>query len=235
MSSGFGSAGQRCSALRILFLQDEIADATVETLLHAMRELSVGDPAALSTDVGPLIDHAAVDGVHTHLARLRAQPGIAVHQSPLPPSLPSSQFVAPALVELASSTQLDREVFGPVLHVVRWRASEFDRLLDDLAASRYALTLGVHSRIDETVERVVARLPNGNVYVNRNIIGAVVGTQPFGGTGLSGTGPKAGGPNYLKRFATEIALRSALDVSPELAEAMTTRTIDVLETLELGL
>lgn len=197
IASAFDSAGQRCSALRILFLQDEIADATVATLLQAMREISVGDPAALSTDVGPLIDVAAVDHVLAHLSQLREQ-GLRVHQHPLPPTLSGGHFVAPALVELDSAMQLDREVFGPVLHVVRFAQAELPRVLEAINASGYGLTFGLHTRLESRAAHVAKAIKAGNTYINCAMVGAVVGMQPFGGEGKSGTGPKAGGPFYVQ-------------------------------------
>ena len=202
--SAFRSAGQRCSALRLLCLQDDVAERMLDMLIGAARELKVGDPRAIATHVGPVIDaeaKAKLDGwiaAQAHAGRIRyrwdARPSASGRRHTTWPRPSSSSTV---------QRELDGEVFGPVLHIVRWRAGELDALLDDIAANGTALTLGVHSRIDGVVERIAARLPHGNIYVNRNMIGAVVGTQPFGGTHLSGTGPKAGGPNYLRRLATE--------------------------------
>jgi RHH-type proline utilization regulon transcriptional repressor/proline dehydrogenase/delta 1-pyrroline-5-carboxylate dehydrogenase len=206
VASAFRSAGQRCSALRLLCLQDDVADRILAMLAGAARELDVGDPRLISTHVGPVIDADArlkLDrwiAEHENAGRLRFQWG-------RDRALPSvGRFVGPAIIELDRARDLKLEVFGPVLHVVRWRADELDSLIDDIAANGTALTLGIHSRIDLTAERIAARLPSGNIYVNRTMIGAVVGTQPFGGTHLSGTGPKAGGPNYLRRFASEQVL-----------------------------
>jgi RHH-type proline utilization regulon transcriptional repressor/proline dehydrogenase/delta 1-pyrroline-5-carboxylate dehydrogenase len=201
--SAFDSAGQRCSALRVLCVQEEVAEPLLAMLRGAMDELRVGSPVELRTDVGPLIDAGARDAITGHIDAMRAA-GHRIHQAPMrDAAIVHGTFVAPTLIEIDRIGALTREVFGPVLHVVRWRADELDALLDDIAASRYALTLGIHSRIDDTVTRIAARLPHGNVYVNRNMIGAVVASQPFGGSGMSGTGPKAGGPNYLHRFALE--------------------------------
>jgi RHH-type proline utilization regulon transcriptional repressor/proline dehydrogenase/delta 1-pyrroline-5-carboxylate dehydrogenase len=203
IASAFRSAGQRCSALRLLCLQDDVAEAMLDMLTGAASELKVGDPRDMATNVGPVIEAEA---------RAKLQNWIAAHERAgrlrfrwdRDRSLPAKgTYVAPAIIELDRARDLKDEVFGPVLHVVRWRADELDGLLDEIAANGTALTLGVHSRINLAVERIAARLPHGNVYVNRNMIGAVVGTQPFGGTQLSGTGPKAGGPNYLRRFAAE--------------------------------
>ncbi len=203
VSSAFRSAGQRCSALRLLCLQEDIADAVIEMVGGAARELAVGDPRDIATHVGPVIDAEAKAKLDAWVALMEGQ-GRLLHRSQGAATAPAGgTYVAPAIVELDRARDLAQEVFGPVLHVVRYRAEELPRLLDDLAESGYGLTLGVHSRIDATVRQVVARLSVGNVYVNRNMIGAVVGTQPFGGSGLSGTGPKAGGPNYLRRFALE--------------------------------
>ncbi|MGM4904357.1 bifunctional proline dehydrogenase/L-glutamate gamma-semialdehyde dehydrogenase PutA [Tardiphaga sp. 866_E4_N2_1] len=196
--SAFRSAGQRCSALRLLLVQDDVADRMIEMIVGAARELKLGDPRDTATHIGPVIDAEAKQKLDAHIARMTIE--ARVH---LAGTAPAGNFVAPHIFELASARQLTEEVFGPVLHVVRYRAADFDKVLQDIADTGFGLTLGVHSRIDDMVERVIARLPVGNVYVNRNMIGAVVGVQPFGGFGLSGTGPKAGGPHYLARFATE--------------------------------
>jgi RHH-type proline utilization regulon transcriptional repressor/proline dehydrogenase/delta 1-pyrroline-5-carboxylate dehydrogenase len=201
IASAFRSAGQRCSALRLLCLQEDIADRVIAMVAGAAQELEVGDPRAIATHVGPVIDAEAKDKLDEWVAGMQAQGRLVFRSDRSVPA--SGTFVVPAIVELDRARDLQQEVFGPVLHVVRYRAEEIDRLIDDIAASGYGLTLGVQSRIDATVRRVTARLSAGNVYVNRNMIGAVVGTQPFGGSGLSGTGPKAGGPNYLRRFALE--------------------------------
>jgi RHH-type proline utilization regulon transcriptional repressor/proline dehydrogenase/delta 1-pyrroline-5-carboxylate dehydrogenase len=203
VTSAFRSAGQRCSALRLLCLQDDVADRILDMLAGAANELEVGDPRQLSTHLGPVIDADARQKLDSWLDE-QERAGRVRFRWDRNRALPSvGIFVGPAIVELDRARDLRQEVFGPVLHVVRWRADELDRLIGDVAANGTALTLGIHSRIDLTAERVAARLPSGNVYVNRNMIGAVVGTQPFGGTHLSGTGPKAGGPNYLRRFASE--------------------------------
>ena len=201
VSSAFRSAGQRCSALRLLCVQEEVADRVIEMVVGAARELRVGDPRDPATDVGPVIDAEAKKNLENHVTAMRAAPYAEVLYAGDVPSM--GTFVAPQIIALDRSERLDREVFGPILHVVRWKANELDRLIGALAATGYGLTLGIHSRIDETAAHIIDRLPVGNVYVNRNIIGAVVGTQPFGGSGLSGTGPKAGGPDYLRRFAIE--------------------------------
>jgi RHH-type transcriptional regulator, proline utilization regulon repressor / proline dehydrogenase / delta 1-pyrroline-5-carboxylate dehydrogenase len=203
IASAFRSAGQRCSALRLLCLQDDIADGVIEMVAGAAQELAIGDPRDIATHVGPVIDAEAKDKLDRWVTGMAAQGRLVFRSDRLDRGPASGTFVAPAIVALDRARDLRQEVFGPVLHVVRYHAEEIDRLLDDVAASGYGLTLGVQSRIDATVRRVAARLSAGNVYVNRNMIGAVVGTQPFGGSGLSGTGPKAGGPNYLRRFALE--------------------------------
>ena len=200
VTSAFRSAGQRCSALRLLCVQDDVAERMLDMVIGAARELTVGDPRQIATHVGPVIDAEARAKLEDWIAQNERAGRLRFRAEAAPEG---GTYVAPAVIELDRALDLDREVFGPVLHVVRWRAGQLEALLDEIAANRTALTLGVHSRIDLTVERVAARLPHGNVYVNRNMIGAVVGTQPFGGTLLSGTGPKAGGPNYLRRFATE--------------------------------
>jgi RHH-type proline utilization regulon transcriptional repressor/proline dehydrogenase/delta 1-pyrroline-5-carboxylate dehydrogenase len=206
VTSAFRSAGQRCSALRLLCLQSDIAEAMLAMLIGAMRELKIGDPREISTHVGPVIEAEAKQRLDNWIADMTDAGRLSFRCQP-PATLPAGgTYVLPALIELDRARELKEEVFGPVLHVVRWKAEELDGLLDDIAANSTALTLGVHSRIDSTIERVAAHLPHGNVYVNRSMIGAVVGTQPFGGTWLSGTGPKAGGPNYLRRFATEQVL-----------------------------
>ena len=200
--SGFQSAGQRCSALRVLFLQEEVAGRTLEMLAGAMAELRVGDPGLLSTDVGPVIDEEARDLLLGH-DKAMTNDGRLIARTPLGPDTDQGTFVAPAAFEIDSLNRLQSEVFGPFVHVVRYQANRLDRVVEAINASGYGLTLGIHSRIDSTVDYVIRRARVGNAYVNRNMIGAVVGVQPFGGEGLSGTGPKAGGPNYLKRFAVE--------------------------------
>ncbi len=200
MTSAFDSAGQRCSALRVLFLQEEIADKTITMLHGAMRELRVGVPDRLSTDIGPVIDSEAQRNLLNHIERTRA--GARNYFSlPLPEELAGQgTFVAPTVLEISALSELAQEVFGPVLHIIRYRRADLARIVDDINASGFGLTLGVHSRIDETIDFIAQRAHVGNIYVNRNIVGAVVGVQPFGGEGKSGTGPKAGGPLYLKRL-----------------------------------
>ncbi|MBM3523713.1 MAG: L-glutamate gamma-semialdehyde dehydrogenase, partial [Alphaproteobacteria bacterium] len=210
--SAFNSAGQRCSALRLLCLQDDVADKVLRMLEGAMAELVIGDPGRLATDIGPVIDteaKAMLEGYRREVAG-RAR---LVAECRLPGDLPPGSFVAPAVYEIGAPTELTREVFGPILHVVRWQADRLETLVDAIGASGYGLTLGIHSRVDSTVDAIVERARVGNIYVNRNMIGAVVGTQPFGGEGLSGTGPKAGGPHYLQRFAVERCL--AVDITAQ--------------------
>ncbi len=210
LASAFQSAGQRCSALRLLFVQDEVADKIIAMIAGAMAELSIGDPGLLATDVGPVIDAAAREALAAHAVRMESV-GRLRYACALPASAEHGTFFAPRLVEIDRPGRLEGEVFGPFLHVVRYPASRLDQVIEAVAATGYGLTLGIHSRIDATIRHIVGRLRVGNIYVNRSIIGAVVGTQPFGGEGLSGTGPKAGGPRYLYRFATErcIAVNTA--------------------------
>jgi RHH-type proline utilization regulon transcriptional repressor/proline dehydrogenase/delta 1-pyrroline-5-carboxylate dehydrogenase len=203
VTSAFRSAGQRCSALRLLCVQEDVADHVVEMIAGAARELALGDPREVATHVGPVIDLEAKEKLDRWIAAMEGERRVRFRWDREKPMPAAGTYVPPAIIMLDRASDLRDEVFGPILHVVRWRADALDGLLDDIAANGYGLTLGIHSRIDTTVEHVAARLANGNVYVNRNMIGAVVGTQPFGGTALSGTGPKAGGPNYLRRFATE--------------------------------
>ena len=201
LNSAFDSAGQRCSALRILCVQEDVADKMVNIIKGAMDELVVGKPTQLTTDIGPVIDAEAQQNLLAHINRMKGV-AKAYHEIKTAADVDSnnSTFVRPILFELNNLNELQREVFGPVLHVVRYRASELDQLIDQINAKGYALTSGVHSRIEGTVEHVRDRIEAGNIYVNRNIVGAVVGVQPFGGHGLSGTGPKAGGPFYLQRL-----------------------------------
>ncbi|NNF15733.1 MAG: bifunctional proline dehydrogenase/L-glutamate gamma-semialdehyde dehydrogenase PutA [Gammaproteobacteria bacterium] len=202
VESAFNSAGQRCSALRVLFLQEEIAPRVLELLEGYMDELKIGDPAMLDVDCGPVIDTDALNMLRTH-QELMSREGKILHQCALPKSLAPGNYFAPLAVEIQSLDQLEREVFGPILHVIRYRNDETDAVIEQINASGYGLTLGIHSRIQSSADYIIERVRVGNVYVNRNMIGAVVGVQPFGGCGLSGTGPKAGGPHYLHRYATE--------------------------------
>lgn len=203
ITSAFRSAGQRCSALRLLFVQEDVADHMVALVKGAAAELKVGDPRRPDTDVGPIIDREQVEKLAVHVAAWQGKGGVLFSGETPEGALAGGTYFAPVIIELPEAVALDREVFGPVLHIVRYKAKDLDKVIEDIAASGYGLTLGIHSRIEATVKRIVERLPVGNVYVNRNMIGAVVGSQPFGGSGLSGTGPKAGGPNYLTRFALE--------------------------------
>lgn len=219
LSSAFDSAGQRCSALRVLCLQDDVADRVLAMLKGGMAELAMGNPDRLATDVGPVIDAEARDNIVGHIEAMRAK-GRRVHQAPVPAACAHGTFVPPTVIELDSLSDLTREIFGPVLHVVRWKRSAdntgLTKLIEQINGTGYGLTLGIHTRIDETIAHVVDRAHVGNLYVNRNIVGAVVGVQPFGGEGLSGTGPKAGGPLYLLRLLStcpQDAMRTALQLT----------------------
>jgi RHH-type transcriptional regulator, proline utilization regulon repressor / proline dehydrogenase / delta 1-pyrroline-5-carboxylate dehydrogenase len=198
--SAFQSAGQRCSALRLLLLQDDIAAHVIEMLKGAMDEMSIGDPALLRTDVPPVIDAAARDNL---IAHIKNSGGTLLHQTILSALCASGTYVPPTLIQLSNIRTLTREAFGPVLHVVTWKSGALETTIDEVNALGYGLTMGLHSRLQSTVDLVKARAKVGNLYVNRSMIGAVVGVQPFGGEGLSGTGPKAGGPHYLHRFCLE--------------------------------
>ena len=215
MNSAFDSAGQRCSALRVLCVQEDVAERVIGMLKGAMAEARMGNPQRLAVDVGPVIDAEARDNIERHLQAMRDK-GRRVHQMARVDEQECAHgtFVTPTLIELERLDELQQEIFGPVLHVLRYRRADLDPLLDQINAAGYGLTLGVHTRIDETIAKVIDRAKVGNLYVNRNIVGAVVGVQPFGGEGLSGTGPKAGGPLYLYRLLSERpydALLRALD------------------------
>ena len=203
--SAFNSAGQRCSALRILFLQEDGAARVLDMLAGAMAELRIGDPMEIATDIGPVIDEAAREMLRAHQTYLNGI-GRQLAQTPMPDGIDGGCFFAPCAYEIDSHAQLRGEKFGPILHIVRYQAGHLDKVCAAINSLGFGLTAGVHSRIDATIAEVAARLKVGNLYVNRNIVGAVVGVQPFGGEGLSGTGPKAGGPRYLHRFATERAV-----------------------------
>ncbi|HZU89498.1 MAG TPA: bifunctional proline dehydrogenase/L-glutamate gamma-semialdehyde dehydrogenase PutA, partial [Stellaceae bacterium] len=205
LTSAFDSAGQRCSSLRLLYVQEDVAPRLLAMLSGAMDELAIGDPGLIATDIGPVITAAARDALERHAARMAGEARL-LRQCRLPSGTEHGTFFAPRAFEIDGARRLRREVFGPILHIVRWRADRLDAVLEDIAATGYGLTFGIHSRIDDTVRHICARLRVGNSYVNRNMIGAVVGVQPFGGEGLSGTGPKAGGPRYLYRFAVERTL-----------------------------
>jgi len=198
--SAFQSAGQRCSALRALFVQEDVAEPILEMLGGAMQALRIGDPLSLSTDVGPVIDEEARADIEGHCRKLETD-GRLIQRVEVPEVLGGGTFVAPAAFALDSFEQLEREVFGPILHVIRYNVDDLEKVVDTINAAGYGLTLGIHSRVDDRVKRVSERARVGNIYVNRNQIGAIVGVQPFGGEGLSGTGPKAGGPHYLRRFS----------------------------------
>jgi len=219
VASAFDSAGQRCSALRVLCLQDEIADRTITMLKGAMAELHVGPTDRISTDVGPVITAEALAGIEAHVAAMQAA-GHVVHRAALGPDCAHGTFAAPTLIEIDDLAQLGAEVFGPVLHILRFRRRDLDALLGSIATTGYGLTFGLHTRLDSTCNQVLGQVHCGNLYVNRNVIGAVVGVQPFGGSGLSGTGPKAGGPLYLTRLARGAAMplpRPVRAMDPDLA------------------
>ncbi len=201
ITSAFDSAGQRCSALRILCLQEEVAEHILTMLKGALAELRIGRPDRLAVDVGPVISDAAKSGIERHIASMRAA-GRRTTQQAMPPETARGSFVPPTIIEIDRIAELKQEVFGPVLHVVRYARGDLDRLIDDINATGYGLTFGLHTRLDATIAHVESRIAAGNIYINRNVIGAVVGCQPFGGRGLSGTGPKAGGPLYLGRLVT---------------------------------
>jgi RHH-type proline utilization regulon transcriptional repressor/proline dehydrogenase/delta 1-pyrroline-5-carboxylate dehydrogenase len=196
IASAFQSAGQRCSALRVLYIQEDIADDLLETLYGAMDELSLGDPSNLSTDVGPVISSAAKEKIDAHIASAKKN-GKLLKQLDCPKH---GSFVGPAVIEVDGVQSLAEEIFGPVLHVARFKAENFDQILNDVNKSGYGLTFGLHTRINQRADSIPHQLHVGNIYINRNQIGAVVETQPFGGEGMSGTGPKAGGPHYVRRF-----------------------------------
>lgn len=204
IQSAFNSAGQRCSALRVLFIQDDIADTVIAMLKGAMAELTIGDPSQLATDLGPVIDQDALIMLEEHAKKMTSQATLVYEVTP--PHLPNGHYFSPRAFEIKHLAELEREVFGPILHIIRYAAKDLDTVLEAIIKTGYGLTLGIHSRIDATIDYITRRLPVGNVYVNRNIIGAVVGVQPFGGERLSGTGPKAGGPHYLPRLCVERAI-----------------------------
>jgi RHH-type proline utilization regulon transcriptional repressor/proline dehydrogenase/delta 1-pyrroline-5-carboxylate dehydrogenase len=200
ISSAFDSAGQRCSALRVLFLQEDIADKTIKMLKGAMQELKIGSPDRLVTDIGPVIDAEAQQNLLAHINKLKAT-AIDYYSLDLPSEVTTAgTFVPPTVLEIRSLAELTQEVFGPVMHVIRYKRADLPKVVEQINTSGFGLTLGVHSRIDETIDYIASRAHVGNIYINRNIVGAVVGVQPFGGEGKSGTGPKAGGPLYLKRL-----------------------------------
>ncbi|MFI4998734.1 MAG: trifunctional transcriptional regulator/proline dehydrogenase/L-glutamate gamma-semialdehyde dehydrogenase [Reyranellales bacterium] len=214
--SAFDSAGQRCSALRVLCLQDDIADRVMPMLRGGLAELAIGNPDRLSIDVGPVISAEAQKRLGQHIERMRAR-GHAVEQAVLPPETRHGLFVPPTLIEISAIADIPGEVFGPVLHVLRYPRDQMEEVVRQVNRTGFGLTFGVHSRIDETIERATGASAAGNQYVNRNLIGAVVGVQPFGGHGLSGTGPKAGGPLYLRRLLSQRPTLSLKGLPGELA------------------
>ncbi|MGO1246397.1 MAG: bifunctional proline dehydrogenase/L-glutamate gamma-semialdehyde dehydrogenase PutA [Oceanisphaera sp.] len=201
--AAFQSAGQRCSALRVLYLQEDIADRVLALLTGAMAELSVGDPALWATDVGPVIDHNAQQDLMAHLTAMKKAGNTIIAQTPLSDACANGFYIQPTAIEITAISELTKEHFGPILHVIRFKAADIDTVIDDINHTGYGLTLGIHSRNASFAEHIAQRANVGNVYINRDQIGAMVGVQPFGGQGLSGTGPKAGGPHYLTRFITE--------------------------------
>jgi RHH-type proline utilization regulon transcriptional repressor/proline dehydrogenase/delta 1-pyrroline-5-carboxylate dehydrogenase len=216
IASSFDSAGQRCSALRVLCLQEDVADRVLSMLKGALAELRLGNPDRLSTDIGPVITEEAQAGIQRHIDAMRTQ-GRPVHTLPLPDGCRAGSFVTPTIIEIGSIADLKQEVFGPVLHVHRFRRDGMQALMRDINATGYGLTFGLHSRIDETIGRLAGWAGAGNLYINRNMIGAVVGVQPFGGHGLSGTGPKAGGPLYLRRLLAACPAEPVLPAVPPAA------------------
>lgn len=200
--SAFTSAGQRCSALRVLFLQNEIADRVIEVMQGAMQELKLGDPMDATTDIGPVIDAAAKKDLLAHIDNMRSTKKFLA-AAKLPHEFDKGHFIMPMAFEIGAISDLKQENFGPIVHIVRYASDELDAVIDSINNYGYGLTLGIHTRIESSAHYIARRARVGNVYINRNMIGAVVGVQPFGGQGLSGTGPKAGGPRYLHRFATE--------------------------------
>jgi RHH-type proline utilization regulon transcriptional repressor/proline dehydrogenase/delta 1-pyrroline-5-carboxylate dehydrogenase len=221
LNSAFDSAGQRCSALRVLCLQNEIADKTLTMLKGAMQELQIGSPDRLATDIGPVIDADAQANLQNHIERIKGR-AKSFFQLPMPAGHEHGTFVAPTVIEINALGELTREVFGPVLHVLRYARDDLAGLIDAINATGYGLTLGIHTRIDETIDFITSRAHVGNIYVNRNIVGAVVGVQPFGGEGKSGTGPKAGGPFYIKRLQRNPVIKvgshtihQSIDQAPE--------------------
>ena len=214
--SGFQSAGQRCSALRVLFVQDDIADNLITMLIGAMKALVIGHPKYLSTDVGPVIDQAAVDKLNLHVDYL-ADKAKLLFACKLPNELAEKQtFFAPRLYELSHISILKEEVFGPCVHVIRFKQTDLEHVIDNINATGFGLTMGLHSRIEGRSNKITRAIKAGNIYVNRNMIGAIVGSQPFGGHGLSGTGPKAGGPHYLSRLVLGAGVQSKNTVSIDL-------------------
>jgi len=219
IASAFDSAGQRCSALRILCLQEEIADRTLTMLKGALNELRIGRTDRLAVDIGPVITAEAQAHLEKHVEAMRMG-GRKVEQKALAPDTARGTFVPPTIIEIESIAELEREIFGPILHVIRYRRDDLDTLIEAINATGYGLTFGLHTRLDETIDHVTSRVKAGNIYINRNVIGAIVGVQPFGGRGLSGTGPKAGGPHYLKRLVRDPPATRSTDgeIDPALAD-----------------
>ena len=217
ITSSFDSAGQRCSALRVLYLQEEIADTVIAMLKGSMKTLKVGDPWQVATDVGPVIDYRAKANLMAHIEELETF-GTCIAQANAPQT---GEFVPPTAFEIDSITRLKQEHFGPILHVIRFKAKNLDHVIDEINGTGYGLTFGIHSRIQSTIDHIVSRIKAGNIYINRNTVGAIVGVQPFGGEGLSGTGPKAGGPHYLLRLVTERTLSTDTTASGGNASLMT--------------
>ena len=209
IESAFNSAGQRCSALRVLAIQDEVYDKTINMLIGATKKLKVGLPYLLDTDIGPLIDIEAKNRILKHLDRFKEK---ILFNSELDKNL-DGFFIQPTIIEINDLKEIDEEVFGPILHIVRYSSDKIDNLVDEINNLNYGLTLGIHSRIDSTINFISNNVNVGNIYINRNITGAVVGSQPFGGRGLSGTGPKAGGPNYLLNLLNEKTLSNDITAS----------------------
>jgi RHH-type transcriptional regulator, proline utilization regulon repressor / proline dehydrogenase / delta 1-pyrroline-5-carboxylate dehydrogenase len=232
VSSGFQSAGQRCSALRVLFLQEDIADKVIEMVIGAMQQLSVGDPSLLSSDIGPVIDAKALARLEEHVAFLENS-GRLLYQCEAP-ERGGHTFFAPRLYEISNLSLLQREVFGPVVHVVRYKADELEQVVEQINSTGYGLTFGVHSRIERATHTLAMQIHAGNVYINRNTIGAVVGVQPFGGHGLSGTGPKAGGPNYLCRLVATPPEEQLVAAQQEIPSTVATPVEECLRMLSAG-
>jgi RHH-type proline utilization regulon transcriptional repressor/proline dehydrogenase/delta 1-pyrroline-5-carboxylate dehydrogenase len=230
LASSFQSAGQRCSALRMLYVQKDIADNLLEMLYGAMEELGIGDPWLLSTDVGPVIDENARKKINDHCQKFEQQ-GKLLKKIKVPEK---GLFVSPAVLQVSGIEEMEEEIFGPVLHVATFEAKDIDKVVDAVNAKGYGLTFGIHSRVDNRIEHIASRIKVGNTYVNRNQIGAIVGSQPFGGEGLSGTGPKAGGPQYVRRFLrAEVAHKPSESSNKVLGADKVQKLIDKLEKVEV--
>jgi RHH-type proline utilization regulon transcriptional repressor/proline dehydrogenase/delta 1-pyrroline-5-carboxylate dehydrogenase len=199
IESGFNGAGQRCSALRILAIQDEVYEKTIKMLSGATEKINIGLPNLISTDIGPVIDREAKDKINNHINSFKSK---VLAQASLDTKY-KGHFVQPTIIEIIDLKEINKEIFGPVIHVYRYHADKIEELVKDINSMNYGLTLGIQSRIENTINYIFDNASIGNIYINRNIVGAVVGSQPFGGRGLSGTGPKAGGPNYLLKFVNE--------------------------------